>query len=69
MISSLVVFFDRKTCKARNATCVGKGHSTWTQRIPRVVPAAFVLESVITVTAHIRGGLRYAGHQRPSVFL
>lgn len=47
----------RKTCKAQNATCVGKGHSTWTQRIPRVVPAAFVSEPVITVTAHIREGL------------
>lgn len=34
----------RRMWKVQNALCVGKAHSTWTQQIPRVVPAAFVLE-------------------------
>lgn len=34
----------RRTWKVQNVMCVEKDHSTWTQQIPRVVPAAFVLE-------------------------
>lgn len=39
-----VLVSARKMWKVQNVMPVGKAHSTWTQRIPRVVPVAFVLE-------------------------
>lgn len=44
VISCFMFYFNRRMWRVQNVMCVEKDRSTWTQRIPRVVPAASVLE-------------------------